>query len=241
MRGKLNRFTAMTDEEYREFLSALARKHFRPPISRLRERPDAEFVVKRMASTARLNQAVAERSDLAELRHALAEELRRSPVKMALEVLERTGVVEALEEVPDLVFANLRRSAIPDEDLAFMRDAGIRDPEGEMTIVIHYSRAHVGRAQTRPRAVLESVDTHLERAAAALDQSAETPTGRRPRRKLFNGIGKILAGTVTGVGNTLLGAGTITAPNPATAYGVIASAALAVGSICQGIGDLRGE
>jgi len=61
------------------------------------------------------------------------------------------------------------------------------------------------------------------------------------RRKLFNGVGKILVGVVTGAGNILLAAGTIAAPNPATVYGVIGSSALAIGGICQGIGDLRGE
>jgi hypothetical protein len=59
--------------------------------------------------------------------------------------------------------------------------------------------------------------------------------------KIFNGIAKILAGAVTAAGNLLLATGTVIAPNPATAYGVIASSAIAVGSMCQGIGYLRGE
>lgn len=71
---------------------------------------------------------------------------------------------------------------------------------------------------------------------------APQPIALRLRReKIFNGIGKILAGAVAAAGNLLLATGTIVAPNPATAYGVIGSSALAVGSICQGIGDLRGE
>ena len=60
-------------------------------------------------------------------------------------------------------------------------------------------------------------------------------------RIVINGVGKILAGAITGAGNLLLFGGTIVAPNPGTAYAVIGSSALAVGSICQGLGDLRGD
>ncbi|MGH7489625.1 MAG: hypothetical protein ACREMY_29090 [bacterium] len=41
--------------------------------------------------------------------------------------------------------------------------------------------------------------------------------------------------------NLLLFTGTVAAPNPAMAYGVIGSSAPTVGSICQGLGDLYGE
>ena len=73
------------------------------------------------------------------------------------------------------------------------------------------------------------------------DNSSNAPPTEGKKRKILNGIGKILSGTVAGAGNLLLATGTIVAPNPATAYAVIGSSALAVGSICQGIGDLRGE
>ena len=71
--------------------------------------------------------------------------------------------------------------------------------------------------------------------------NADSERVEKKKRKVLNGVGKILAGAVTGIGNVLLATGTIAAPNPATAYGVIGSSALAIGSICQGMGDLRGE
>ena len=80
-----------------------------------------------------------------------------------------------------------------------------------------------------------------ERLGEVASEQERSEASQRKKRKLFNGIGKILAGTIAGAGNLMLAAGTIVAPNPATAYGVIASSALAVGGICQGIGDLRGE
>jgi hypothetical protein len=45
----------------------------------------------------------------------------------------------------------------------------------------------------------------------------------------------------TAEANGLLATGTIAAPNPATGYLAIGSAAAAVAAIFKGIGDLRGE
>ena len=61
------------------------------------------------------------------------------------------------------------------------------------------------------------------------------------KRKIFNGIGKVLAGSILGVGNALVAGGTIAAPNPATAYIAIISASGAVGSFFSAIGDFKGE
>lgn len=196
----------------------------------------------RLASIARLNRVVAERPNSAELLNELARELHNAPLGRAAEIMEQAGVMDALEEAPDLIFQNLRRSAIPPEDLEFLREAGVDYPEEELTILIHYARKNLGRGRVTPRRIMADGQIQLERAAAALaraagEQSADTPK----KRKIFNGVGKILAGAVAGVGNTLVGCGTIVAPNPATAYAVIGSAAIAIGSICQGVGDLRGE
>lgn len=74
-----------------------------------------------------------------------------------------------------------------------------------------------------------------------------SPSANKPvepetkKRKIFNGVGKLLAGAVTAAGNVLLATGTVVAPNPATAYAAIGSSALAIGSLLQGMGDLRGE
>lgn len=235
----------MTDEEYEQLLVALARKHLRPRNLRRGPMGDDElrYTMDQLSSIARLNRVVAERPDSIELVHQLARELRHAPVGHAAYLMEEAGVVTALEELPDVVFQNLRRSAIPEEDLQFLHDAGVADPEAELTILIHYARKHLGRGDSRPSSVLSEAQPQLQRAASILENLASVPEKleQPKKRKIFNGIGKILAGAATGVGNTLLACGTIAAPNPATAYAVIGSAAIALGSIGQGIGDLRGE
>ena len=109
-----------------------------------------------------------------------------------------------------------------------------------MTITISYSREYLGRAYPNidPSQTVEHAVETLREAASQLQPAGPPPA---KKRKLFNGIGKILAGAVMGAGNTLLACGPFVAPNPATAYTALGSAALAVGSMSQGIGDIRGE
>jgi len=239
----------MTDDEYREYLAALGSKYLR--ITALhRFGPGGpwdhlNYEIERLSSTARFVTAVSDRSENSAVVKALADELRNVYVDHIIDAMEYTGVLAALDEAPDITFANLRRSVIPAEDVQLLRHAGIEDPEAEITLIIHYSRKRLGHSEARPSETVRQAQEELKRAADRVDKipsdSNLSDQPEKKKRKIFNGIGKILAGTITGAGNLLLAAGTVVAPNPATAYGVIGSSALAVGGICQGIGDLRGE
>jgi hypothetical protein len=239
----------MTDDEYREYLNALAAKyirvgdlahHFHGPMGEL------GYEIERLSSTGRLARVVGERSEDPALVSALAQALQNTYLEGVIRAMDRSGVLAALDEAPEITFGELRRSAIPAEDVRFLRDAGVSDPEAEVTLLIHYSRRRFGekQAEIAPSEIAHRAQEELRSAGSRLQEIGPENSSSRSepkKRKLFNGIGKILAGTVTGAGNLLLATGTILAPNPATAYGVIASSALAVGGICQGIGDLRGE
>jgi len=245
---KRNGSIVMTDEEYREFLSALARRHVSGKLWRRHRGPmmddHLQYEIDHLSSTARLVKAASERVDKQELVDVVAKELRNTYLGPVAQAMDQSGVLDALDEAADITFPNLRRSAIPDEDVELLRHAGVEDPEAFITIIIHYSRRHVGNSNNRPSSVVERAHEGLHRAADMLSPSDTAPPKDMPekkKRKIFNGVGKILAGAVTGVGNLLLFTGTIAAPNPATAYAVIGSSALAVGSICQGLGDLYGE
>jgi hypothetical protein len=241
--------SAMTDEEYREFLSALARRHVSTKRWRRHFGPmgvdeHLRYEIERLGSAARLVKVASERADKQELLDVVANELRNTYLGPVAQAMDESGVLDALDEAPDITFPNLRRSAIPDEDVELLRHAGVDDPEAMITIIIHYSRKHVGGPNTRPSHIVERANNGLREAADMLSPGETEPTQNQPekkKRKVLGGVGKILAGAITGAGNLLLFTGTIAAPNPATAYGVIGSSALAVGSICQGLGDLRGE
>lgn len=236
----------MTDEEYREYLSALARKYVRP-IWRRHMHPEGDellYAIDQLSSTAQFAKAVSERSGNAELVIALGKELDSWYVDHVVEEMRRSGVLSALDEAPDITFGELRRNVIPEEDIRLLRGAGVDDAEAEITILIHYARKRLANREVIPSATVESAREELKNATERIAKFSDSSSGNRveqKKKRLFNGIGKILAGTVTAAGNLLLATGTIIAPNPATAYGVIGSSAIAVGSICQGIGDLRGE
>ena len=138
---------------------------------------------------------------------------------------------------------------IPDEDRELLSRAGNADPEAEITLVIHYARKHLGRpnydrnpvdAVRRAPEMVKEAGEQLERYAGPAEPTPPENQAKK-KRKIFIGVAKILSGAVTGAGNLLLGTGGIVAPNPAIAYAVIGSCTLAVSSISQGVGDLRGE
>jgi hypothetical protein len=205
---------------------------------------DLHYAIHKLSSTARFAKAVSERSNQPELVYALANELENRHIDNVLSNMRRSGVMSALDEAPEITFGELRRSVIPELDVRLLREAGVDDAEAEITILIQCARKRLGNRDATPSAQVEKASEELHYAAKHLVQFPyEENVGQREKKKkkLFNGIGKILAGTVTAAGNLLLVTGTIIAPNPATAYAGIGSSAIAVTSIFQGLGDLRGE
>lgn len=239
----------MTDEEYRELLDALGRRHLRLGVldrhRLMGELDHLAYDLDRLSSLSRFVKAVGERSDDRRLYKPLGDELANAYIGSVTHAMERAGVMDALDDAGVLVFENLRTSAIPAEDREILRRAGVDDPEAEITLIVAYTRRHVDKYDSRPSTIATTAEENLKRIAERLQQMGESTEDQfeatKKPRKLFIGIGRILAGAVAGAGNLLLGAGTISAPNPAVAYAVIGSAAFAIGSMSQGIGDLRGE
>jgi hypothetical protein len=245
----------MSDAEYREFLDALARKHLR--LSQLHRKHFMEldhlsYMLGRLQNLRRLLSVAEQDTHDDEMLRLLAKKLKDSHIESVLNDMERSGVLAAIEEDPLTLFTNLRRSAIPDEDIEMLRAAGVSDPEAEVLLIIHYCRTHLGQDRYNrnldirdPIEIARQAEPVLERVAKWLggdgDSVSPEKIGDKKKRKWFNGIGKILSGGVLGAGNVLLGCGGVIAPNPAIAYGVIGSCAVAIGSLCQGVGDLRGE
>jgi hypothetical protein len=231
----------MTDDEYTRLLSALAGKHLRSPRQ---GNVQLERDLETLSSTARLLKAVSERRDDQFLLDHLLQELNKdSPIERAGRHLEEVGILDALDEAPSLVFGHLRRSVVPREDIEFLRRAGYTDDEIEVLLAVAIDQARVLANRTElPSEVVGRASEALSRAAQLLPAwGIPAAPEERKKRKILNGIGKILGGAIAGVGNALLVAGTIAAPNPATASGAIASGGIALSSLFAGMGDLRGE
>jgi hypothetical protein len=233
----------MTDVEFRQWLHALARKHVK--VTRL---PDPEYgadlrrEIEWLSSLARFCDVVSERAHKEVLVKALFDELSETPLDPVIDALDNAGVLAALDELPEITFGQLRRSAIPEFDVDLLSRAGVRDPEAEIAIIIGYAGQRLSHPSRLPSEAVRGAQAEVNRAAHQLVATpTEQPDAMRKKRKILTGIGKVLTGAVTGAGNLLLATGTIIAPNLAMAYAVIGSSALAVGSIFQGLGDLRGE
>lgn len=236
----------MSDEEYRRFLSILAEKHI---LSRERHIDPSNVEQLRewltqATNAARLHNATRDRPDAAPLLRILEEDIHKyRPVSRAAMAMERTGLLNAIDDGGEAVFAELRRSAIPDEDVRMLRNAGYSDGEIEMILdsPLYYSLAGESHHRVHLLNELDEILAKHVRHLRELYEMKPHPETAPKKRKLFNGIGKILGGSIGGIGNALMAAGTILAPNPATAAGAIASAAVSIPAIFSGIGDLRGE
>jgi hypothetical protein len=220
----------MTDDEYREWLQMLARKHLQLDDFPLMPPGFLEQHVERMSSIARLTRAVKDRSENEMLISGLAKELRDARVDSITQALEGAGVLSALDELPELTFGQLRRSLIPNEDVRMLSRAGVSDPEAEIEIIIQYARLRLAHPDTHPSKIVYSAQAELARAADYLEHGPEGRPKRgapeapgsieqkkikiepQKKRKIFNGIGKVLGGAIAGAGNLLLAAGAIMAP-----------------------------
>jgi hypothetical protein len=156
--------------------------------------------------------------------------------------MEVSGILDALDDAPDLVLGELRRSAIPKEDEEYLRSAGFDAHDIEVLLELAVYRAHALASTGKlPSDIAEEAAEALQNALQALQSPPPGLLPAKKKRKILNGIGKLLGGAVTGIGNVLLVMGTIAAPNPATGSAAIACGGIAVSSFFAGLGDLKGE
>jgi hypothetical protein len=241
----------MTDEEYLRLLNALGSKHlcypqslqFPTPTPRSYDRGPMEelhSMLGHVSDTLRLLKSMKGRDDPG-LLDRLLHNLALSPVRMATTAMEASGILDALDDAPDLVLGELRRSVIPKEEEEYLRNAGFDadDIEVLLALAVYRAPALVSTGKLPSDVAEEAID-----ALDTVVQVFMSPTdglAAKKKRKIFNGIGKLLGGAVAGIGNALLVAGTLIAPNPATGYGAIVSGGIAVTSFFAGLGDLKGE
>jgi hypothetical protein len=232
----------MTDDDYAELLNALAAKQLKwyrvDPLYVV----DIRHELERVTGCAHILKAVARRLGDEALLAKLAAELERSPLEIASLLMEEAGILDALDEAPNLIFRECRCSAVPAENIEFLRRAGFSDAEINILLFLVAENAEkLVWGDTDPSQILEEARRTLPASVSILLPQAPGPVSERKKRKILNGIGNLLGGSVAGIGNVLLATGTFLAPNPATGATAIASGALAVSSIFAGLGDLRGE
>jgi len=198
--------------------------------------PNAEEELARLYQTTRLLKAAQSRPQDELLLMNLGQELKDSPVQRVSDLMEKAGILDALDDAPGPIFRGFRRSAVPPEDWEFLSRAGFSDDEIEILFVIAEEGAEeLGYATHRPSRILSDASDALSGPQSIVGPQVD----ERKKRKILNGIGKILGGAVAGTGNVLIATGAIIVP--AAGAAAIASGGLAISSIFAGLGDLRGE
>lgn len=236
----------MTEKEYREFLEAVAARHLH--LGRERFGPGGSDLfrhdIEKLSCTYRFVQVVGERPDETTLYQPLGKELAKGYAQEIFSTLERTGVSDALDEHGEIIFAHLSKDVIPAEDAAFLREAGVREPESELVILVHHCRQLARSRNFRTSDVLKRASVHLAEVAKDLTDTPESGAiveAKAKPKKYFNGIAKILSGAILGGGNLLIGTGFVVASGGAVGAAVITSCAAAIAAIGQGVGELPGE
>jgi hypothetical protein len=163
-----------------------------------------------------------------------------SIIRKSVDIMDEGRMLDALDDGREIVFKHLHRGVVPPEDVDLLRAAGFDDNEIEVLLALAMHKARdISVGPQSASGIANDVVKTAEIALAGLS----TPKGPKEskKRKILNGIGKVLGGAVLGIGNVLLATGTVVAPNPATAYLSLGSGATAVASLLTGMGDLRGE
>jgi hypothetical protein len=152
-----------------------------------------------------------------------------------------TGIAAALDANDHFVMAHLRREVVPSLDLAVLRIAGEQDPESALLGLIRAARS-------APRTLLatNTVAQLLNESQSYFPPKRPAPApGPAPKPKYWTGWGKLFTGVATAglniAGGVALGAGFGPLAAGVTIGSVLASCAVGIGSVSEGVGVLRGE
>jgi len=182
----------MTDEEYRHFLTALARKHLRylPSYNQAqRDYYNPDYLRNMLGLWCENSRMLKLLRDFEEpdLVRRVVERIRDSgPVKLSAQAMEASGILPALDEARELALGELRRSSIPPEDADYLRSAGFDDRELEVLLVLAVHGAHsLSRSGKLPSEIAKEADEALQNALAELTRLVPGQP-QRPKRKLLN-------------------------------------------------------
>lgn len=159
--------------------------------------------------------------------------------------------MDAFEAHAEEILAGLRPEHLPAADREFFREIGTLDADAELAELVFRARSyrqHITSNEIRMRQRLDRLEKQLEKATEQFDELKELEpaqfkeTTKRSRR-WFKGLGQIGQGAALSIADVALAIGVIRFPvSPETqTWGALASVATGIGTILNGVGDLRNE
>jgi len=258
----------MTDAEYREFLTYLHERYVRPRIARVRHRyhhhfeDELSYNLDQAIRSAQLlrfvegychdDEAIYKTFTLDRLKSTVSE--TRHSLEFSNRLTDEAGFLDAYDSHAREIADGLAAAHLPDADKEVMREMGSVDPEIELRTLVHLAKRSLERSDRQSSDVglllqlrqaaerLKEADTEFEEQLKAKKEqsSAEVP---KKTRRWFKGLGQIGQGAALSIANVALAVGTLKLPvSPETqTWGAIASVATGIGTVLNGVGELRNE
>lgn len=255
----------MTESEYREFMGFLFERHVRPRIARVRHRYRHHFEdelsyhldqavrsaqVLRFIESYCTDDADAYKTFTIERLEGAVSETRYS-LEFSHRLIEEAGFLDALEPHTQEIAQGLSDAHLPDADREIIREMGSPNPEVELRILVYGAKSGLGRIDRRSSDIrlpqeLRYAEEVLKKAEADFDAEEVESSKDLPKKKTrrwFKGLGQIAQGAALSIANVALAIGTLKLPvSPETqTWGAVASVATGVGTVFNGIGELRNE
>lgn len=256
----------MTDDEYREFLAFLFEHHIRQRLPRVRRRfrhhmmEEWHYHLDQAQQSAQILRFIETHCldvgdiygtfTLERLGRAVSE--TRYSLDFSRRIAEEAGFLDAFEDHSREIFAGLQPQHLPEIDKDVLRESGSINPEGEIRALVMRAKASAetrsqGSRELRVRDQMEHASDRLGEAQKhfSIDEEGDEAPAEPPRmpRRWFKGLGQIAQGAAFSIANVALAVGAIQFPvSPETqTWGTLASVATGIGTIMNGIGDLRNE
>ena len=258
----------MTDQEYAEFMSYLFERYVRPRLPRVRRRlehhmkDDVHYHLDHAIRSARVLRFIESYCDddgdiystfrVERLTRAISE--TRQSLNFSTRITEEGGFLDAYEAHESEILYGLRPQHLPEEDKEILREMGSINPDVEVRGLVYLAKARVRKVERQHREV--SVGQELKNCEAQLEQGEKTfqialemkepessKNVSRKSRRWFKGVGQIAEGSALSIADVALVIGVLKLPVSAETqtWGALASVTTGIGTVLNGVGDLRNE
>lgn len=182
----------------------------------------------------------------------------RYSAEFANRLADEAGFLEAIESHMREVASGLAVEHLPEADQDVLRGMGSPNSTMELRGLVYRAKSRLEKCDPQFREIslrkeLHYAEQHLSEADANFqallkaeneeqhEGNAEEPP--KKSRRWFKGVGQIAQGSALSIADCALAVGALNLPvSPETAtWGAIASVATGVGTLLNGVGDLRNE
>ncbi len=258
----------MTEAEYREFLSFLFERYVRPRIARVRHRYRHHFedelsyhldqavrsvqVLRFVESYCHDDEDAYRTFTLERLKSAVSE--TRYSLEFSNRLADEAGFLDACESHTREIADGLAAVHLPDADKDVLAEMGSVNPEVELRSLVYDAKTSMERSDRQShdlglRQQLRYAEERLKEADAEFEKYVKTKKEEsseevpKKTRRWFKGLGQIGQGAALSIANVGLAIGTLKLPvSPETqTWGAMASVATGIGTVLNGIGELRNE